>query len=85
MEENLSLENLKILLNQAFTKVTEIKWTSCCKRVERKENESWETDGLTKDVVDKLISEMGKSSDSKANSTLSDGSESEFDDIRLLD
>ena len=82
---DLSLENLKLLLNQAFTKVTANEWASYCNYVEKKENEYWERDGLTEDVVDKLIIEAGESSDSETDSALSDGSESEFDDIHPLD
>ena len=54
----------------------------------RREKRKWilgERDGLTEDVVDKLIIEVGESSDSETDSALNDGSESKFDDMRLLD
>ena len=85
MDGDLSLENLKLLLNQTFTKVTANEWASYCKYVEKKENEYWEKDGLAKDIVDKLFIKVGESSDSETGSALSDGSESEFYDIRPLD
>lgn len=85
VDGDLSLEKLKVLLSQAFTKVTANEWASYCKCVVKKENEYWERDGLTEDVVDKLIIEVGESSDSETDSALSGGSESDFEDIRPLD
>ncbi|XP_055932774.1 uncharacterized protein LOC129962803 [Argiope bruennichi] len=79
---DLSLDNLKSLLQTAITEVTSEEWAAHCKHVEKLENNYWEKDGLLEDLVDELSFQIDTNdSDSEETETC----ESDLEDFEMLE
>ncbi|KAF8778172.1 hypothetical protein HNY73_014920 [Argiope bruennichi] len=61
---DLSLNNLKSLLQTAITEVTSAELGSALQNVENVENNYWEKDGLLEDLVDELSFQIDTNDDS---------------------
>ncbi|XP_055946985.1 uncharacterized protein LOC129980628 [Argiope bruennichi] len=66
---DLSLDNLKSLLQTAITAVTSAEWAAHCKHVEKLENNYWEKDELLEDLVDELSFQIDTNDDSDSEET----------------
>ncbi|XP_055943161.1 uncharacterized protein LOC129972879 [Argiope bruennichi] len=80
---DLSLDNLKSLLQTAITEVTSAEWAAHCKHVEKLENNYWEKDGLLKDLVDELSFQIDTNDDSDSEET--ETCENDLEDFEMLE
>ncbi|KAF8778908.1 hypothetical protein HNY73_015588 [Argiope bruennichi] len=80
---DLSLDNLKSLLQTAITEVTSAEWAAHCKHVEKLENNYWEKDGLLEDLVDELSFQIDTNDDSDSEET--ETCESDLEDFEMLE
>ncbi|KAF8783184.1 hypothetical protein HNY73_013381 [Argiope bruennichi] len=81
--DDLSLDNLKSLLQTAITEVTSAEWAAHCKHVEKLENNYWKKDGQLEDLVDELSFQIDTNDDSGSEET--ETCESDLEGFEMLE